>query len=314
MWYIILVITMASAFTREALVMNCVPMQDVSFSPLVVIIGITVSASSSALGALFGGARVLQALSRDKLYGGYLKPFAMGTAHGDEPRNAVFMTWAIAQACCLIGSLNVVAGFITSFFCLSYALCNLTCFVLSVSGGFGLSDWPQRCRGSERRWGRGEGRGGGQYISRKEIKIKIEIEIEIEIDPRAHLLTTTPSAAAGTPNFRPIFKFWSKWSAMLGFVLSLSLTFYIDPVVSGVSSLLLLMIFLVLLYTGASCGVQFVPSLPPLLSLSPTSHPLTLPTRSLTPPAHSPHPLTHPTPTHTHPQPRSCTGEQRAKR
>ena len=37
---------------------------------------------------------------------------------------------------------------------------------------------------------------------------------------------------------------------MLGFVLSLSLTFYIDPVVSGVSTLLLLMIFLVLLYTG----------------------------------------------------------------
>ena len=39
---------------------------------------------------------------------------------------------------------------------------------------------------------------------------------------------------------------------MLGFVLSLSLTFYIDPVVSGVSSLLLLLIFLVLLYTGKS--------------------------------------------------------------
>ena len=76
----------------------------------------------------------MQALSRDKLYGGYLKPFAMGTVHGDEPRNAVFLTWAIAQGCCLIGSLNVVAGFITSFFCLSYALCNLTCFVLSVSG------------------------------------------------------------------------------------------------------------------------------------------------------------------------------------
>ena len=118
-WYIVLILSMAAVFTREALIMNCIPMQDVAFSPLVIIIGITVSASSSALGALFGGARVLQALSRDKLYGGYLKPFAMGTAHGDEPRNAVFLTWAIAQSCCLIGSLNVVAGFITSFFCLS---------------------------------------------------------------------------------------------------------------------------------------------------------------------------------------------------
>ena len=34
----------------------------------------------------------------------------------------------------LVGSLDVLAGVITSFFCMSYALCNLTCFLLEITG------------------------------------------------------------------------------------------------------------------------------------------------------------------------------------
>merc|ERR1711871_794637 len=39
-----------------------------------------------------------------------------------------------AQCCLFLGDLDVVAPLITSFFCMSYALCNLTAFVLSITG------------------------------------------------------------------------------------------------------------------------------------------------------------------------------------
>ena len=43
-------------------------MQDVSWVEVIVIIGILVSTASSALGSMFGGSRVLQAVARDKLF------------------------------------------------------------------------------------------------------------------------------------------------------------------------------------------------------------------------------------------------------
>ena len=36
-----------------------------------------------------------------------------------------------SQACVMIGDIDVVAPIETSFFCLSYCFCNLTCFILS---------------------------------------------------------------------------------------------------------------------------------------------------------------------------------------
>lgn len=51
---------------------------------------------SSALGALFGGSRVLQAMARDKLLP-IMKPFAYGSRRGDEPRIGVLFTWLIGQ-------------------------------------------------------------------------------------------------------------------------------------------------------------------------------------------------------------------------
>lgn len=38
------------------------------------------------------------------------------------------------QACVMIGDIDVVAPIETAFFCLSYAMCNITCFVLSSMG------------------------------------------------------------------------------------------------------------------------------------------------------------------------------------
>ena len=111
-------------------------------------------------------------------------PTRAGSKRGDEPLVAVMGTWVISQACVLIGNLDIIAPIITSIFCLSYALVNLTCFALSMSGA---------------------------------------------------------------PNFRPMFKYWSKWTALVGFITNLFVMFFLDYKhgIIGVAVLLLLIIYLV---------------------------------------------------------------------
>eukprot|EP01084_Bolivina_argentea_P108178 193324_1 len=98
-----------------------------------VVAGVMISASSSALGSLFGGSRVLQAIARDKLFP-YTSWFEYGSPTGDEPRTSVLFTWIIAQALIFIGSINAIAPISTSFFCLSYCTVNFSCFLLEISG------------------------------------------------------------------------------------------------------------------------------------------------------------------------------------
>merc|ERR1712195_324447 len=124
---------MGASFPRSTLKTNMNVMQEACLSKYVVVTGIIISSISSALGSLFGGSRVLQALARDDLFR-FLKYFAKGTDHGDEPRRGVFFTWFFAQCCLFLGDIDAIAPLITSFFCMSYALCNLTAFALSVTG------------------------------------------------------------------------------------------------------------------------------------------------------------------------------------
>ncbi len=140
--YVTIVLTMGASFPRSSLKANMNVMQEACVSKYVVVVGIIISTISSALGSLFGGSRVLQALAKDDLFP-IIKPFAKGTAMGDEPRRAVIFTWAIAQCCLFIGDIDSIAPLITSFFCMSYALCNLTAFALAVTGAPNFRPtWP----------------------------------------------------------------------------------------------------------------------------------------------------------------------------
>ena len=134
--YVLLIVAFAGSFPRDTLLHNMNVMANVTWpSKFVIVVGIMVSAFSSALGAVFGGSRVLQALGRDDLPPALgLSFFAAGSAHGDEPRRAVVFTWAIAQGGCLIGSLDLISPLITSFFLLSYSTVNLTCLLMDASG------------------------------------------------------------------------------------------------------------------------------------------------------------------------------------
>ena len=76
--YVALVITMGASFPRSTLQTNMNAMQESCISQYVVVTGVIISSISSALGSLFGGSRVLQALARDDLFP-CLKYFAKGT-------------------------------------------------------------------------------------------------------------------------------------------------------------------------------------------------------------------------------------------
>eukprot|EP00949_MAST-11_sp_MAST-11-sp1_P003147 g3147.t1 len=101
-------------------------------SPGIVVAGIVASTWSSALGALVGSARVLQAVARDKIIPG-ASIFAYGAPGSDEPRIALVLSIILAQAFLFIGSLNVISALISNFFLLVYFFLNLACFVLRVS-------------------------------------------------------------------------------------------------------------------------------------------------------------------------------------
>ena len=111
-----------------------------------IVLGIVCSTLSSALGALTGAARVLQAFCKDfteigqensKFSSGMLKLlhlFSYGTPGKNEPRYAVLLTWGIAQALLLLRSLDLLASIITNCFLLTYFFTNFACFVLKIAG------------------------------------------------------------------------------------------------------------------------------------------------------------------------------------
>jgi len=131
--YLAAIFAFACSFDRSTLLHNRYVMQDTAIVPWVVVVGVLISTSSSALGAVFGGSRLLQALARDNVFP-VLKVFGQGSRKGDEPQLAVIATVSIAQCVVFAGGLDAVAPIISAFFCISYAALNFACFALSVSG------------------------------------------------------------------------------------------------------------------------------------------------------------------------------------
>ncbi|MEM1137888.1 MAG: hypothetical protein AAGI07_18785, partial [Bacteroidota bacterium] len=99
-------------------------------SPLV-ISGIWGATLSSALGGILGGPRILQAMSVDKITP---KTFAKGVGKENEPRNALILTFVLAEFGVLIGKLDVIAPIVSMFYLTAYGFINLTSALESWSG------------------------------------------------------------------------------------------------------------------------------------------------------------------------------------
>ncbi len=94
----------------------------IAWVPLLVVAGVWGATLSSALGGILGGPRIIQAIAHDRIV-----PKILGKVHGqnNEPRNAMFFTFFLAEIGILIGDLNIIAGVVTMFYLLAYGFINL---------------------------------------------------------------------------------------------------------------------------------------------------------------------------------------------
>lgn len=97
------------------------------FAPAVVA-GIWGATLSSALGGILGGPRILQAMSIDKVTP---KLFGKGKGGNNEPVNALFMVFIIAEAGILIGELDIIARVVSMFYLTAYGFINISYFLES---------------------------------------------------------------------------------------------------------------------------------------------------------------------------------------
>ncbi len=104
---------------------NNILMKIALYAPAVVA-GIWGATLSSALGGILGGPRILQAMSFDKITP---KFFGKGRGKNNEPVNALFLVFVIAQAGILIGELDVIARIVSMFYLAAYGIINITFFL-----------------------------------------------------------------------------------------------------------------------------------------------------------------------------------------
>ena len=126
--YILLAIFMAFTITPELLKSDYnILMKMALFAPAVVA-GIWGATLSSALGGILGGPRILQAMSIDKVTP---KIFGKGNGKNNEPVNALFMVFIIAEAGILIGELDIIARVVSMFYLTAYGFINISYFLES---------------------------------------------------------------------------------------------------------------------------------------------------------------------------------------
>lgn len=87
-----------------------------------VVAGIWGATLSSALGGILGAPRILQAVSRDRILP---RIFGKGFGASNEPRNALILTFVIAETGILIGELDVIARIVSMFYIAAYGFINL---------------------------------------------------------------------------------------------------------------------------------------------------------------------------------------------
>lgn len=130
--YISLALLLGGARSQEELVGDTLVMSGVSRWPTWITAGVFAATISSAIGAMIGAPRILQAFARDNVIK-FLAPFAVGDGQRNEPRRAIVFTFVIAQICILSADLNTIAPLITMFFMVTYGLLNLATFYEGIT-------------------------------------------------------------------------------------------------------------------------------------------------------------------------------------
>jgi amino acid transporter/uncharacterized protein YxjI len=112
---------LSATVSRDALANDPNILLKISWIPELVVAGIWGATLSSALGSILGAPRILQATAVDSITPGF---FAKGYGATNEPRNALLLTFLIAEAGILVGELDVIARIVSIFFITTYGFLN----------------------------------------------------------------------------------------------------------------------------------------------------------------------------------------------
>ncbi|MHC5023523.1 MAG: APC family permease [Planctomycetota bacterium] len=113
---------LAARSERGPLLENNLVLLEVASVPALIYVGLWAATLSSALASLAAAPRTLQALGHDRVVPTFL---GRSIGAGREPRVALLVTVVIAEACVLIGDLNLIAPIISMFFLATYGTLNL---------------------------------------------------------------------------------------------------------------------------------------------------------------------------------------------
>ncbi len=127
--YVLLVIKLSTSASSEALATDYLIMGRIALWGPIIPIGLAAATISSAIGSILVAPRTLQALAKDRIV-----PFeranrflAARVGEKDEPRNATFVTSALALIFVTLGNVDVVARIVSMFFMVTYgALCAIS--------------------------------------------------------------------------------------------------------------------------------------------------------------------------------------------
>jgi len=125
---------------RHTLITDTFIFKDVARWEKLIFAGLWGAALSSAMGALLGAPRTLQALARDSVI-----PKWVGRGFGSkgDPRIATVFSFGIALLGILLGDLNIIAPILSMFFLTSYGLLNLSA---ALNGILNNPSWRPKFR------------------------------------------------------------------------------------------------------------------------------------------------------------------------
>lgn len=126
--YLGLAFFLAYRIDRDTLLNDTQALYHIAWFGPFVLAGIWGATISSAMGSILGAPRILQALSVDRVTPRF---FAHGHGRANEPRRALVLAFAIAEAGILIGELDLIARIVSMFFMATYGFLNLSCAIES---------------------------------------------------------------------------------------------------------------------------------------------------------------------------------------
>ncbi len=119
----------AQNIDRQTLISDPLVMQKVARWGNAVLVGIWAASLSSAVGALLGAPRTLQALAKDRVVPSFI---GRGFGKYNDPRIATLISFVIATMGIMLGDLNLIAPVLSMFFLTSYGVLNLSAGIESL--------------------------------------------------------------------------------------------------------------------------------------------------------------------------------------